>query len=117
VTPKFAADENLNNQIIRALMLRVPDLDIVRVQDAGLAGMDDPTVLDWAAGENRVLLTHDVRTMTGYVYERLRAGKPMPGVVAIRSDIPVASVIETLMLMIGASFTEEWDSQIRYIPL
>ncbi len=46
---KLAADENFNNDILRALRWRRADLDVVRVQDAGLAGTDDPTVLAWAS--------------------------------------------------------------------
>jgi hypothetical protein len=30
---RFAADENFNNHIVRGLLRRNPDLDIVRVQD------------------------------------------------------------------------------------
>ena len=58
----IAADENFNNDIVRGLLRRKPDLDIVRLQDVDLSGADDPTVLGWAAQENRVLLTHDVTT-------------------------------------------------------
>ena len=64
----LAADENFNNDIVRGLLRRKPDLDIVRVQDAGLSGADDPTVLEWAAQERRVLLTHDVSTITHHAY-------------------------------------------------
>jgi Domain of unknown function (DUF5615) len=46
---KLLADENLDNTIIRGLFRRNPTLDIVRVQDVGLSGKDDPTVLEWAA--------------------------------------------------------------------
>jgi hypothetical protein len=65
----MAADENFNNEILRGLRRRDPSLDIVRVQDAGLSGADDPTVLEWAASQQRVLLTHDVSTMTAHAYE------------------------------------------------
>jgi hypothetical protein len=34
---------------------RKPDLNIVRVQDAGLSGADDPTVLERAAQQGRVI--------------------------------------------------------------
>ncbi len=64
---RFVAGENFNNNIVRALRRRKADLDIVRVQDVGLSGADDPTVLEWAAQEGRVLLTHDVAAMTAYV--------------------------------------------------
>jgi hypothetical protein len=39
---RLAADENFNNDIIRGLTRRNPDLEIIRVQDAGLSGADDP---------------------------------------------------------------------------
>ncbi|MDQ4039747.1 MAG: DUF5615 family PIN-like protein, partial [Actinomycetota bacterium] len=69
----LAADENLNNDIVRGVLRRNPKIDIVRLQDAGLRGADDPAVLEWAAAEGRVLLTHDVATMTRYAYERVQA--------------------------------------------
>jgi hypothetical protein len=94
----MAADENFNNNIVRALLRRKPNLDIVRVQDIGLSGMDDATILEWAAKEGRVLLTHDVSTITYSAYERVRAGKSMPGVFEVSRDLPIGSVIEDLML-------------------
>ncbi|MBI4602207.1 MAG: DUF5615 family PIN-like protein [Planctomycetes bacterium] len=81
---RFAADENLNGAIVRGLRRRKPDLDILRVQDTPLSGAEDPEVLEWAAVEGRVILTHDVRTMTYHAEERVRAGKRMPGVVGRR---------------------------------
>ena len=77
---RLAVDENFNNDIVRGLLRRKPELDIVRIQDIGLSGADDSTVLKWAARENRVLLTHDVTTITRYAYERVQAGQHMPGV-------------------------------------
>jgi len=46
---RLAADENFNNDILRGLLRRVSDMDIVRIQDVGLSGADDSTVLEWAA--------------------------------------------------------------------
>jgi len=39
---RFVADENFNNDIVRGMLRRAPDLDIVRVQDVELSGADDP---------------------------------------------------------------------------
>lgn len=50
---RFAADENFNNHIVRGLWRRESRLDIIRIQDVGLSGADDPTVLEWAAHEDR----------------------------------------------------------------
>jgi len=75
----FLADENYNNVIVRGLLRMQPDLDLVRVQDVGLYGASDPTVLVWAAQDNRLLLTHDVQTIIQYAYARVRQGEKMPG--------------------------------------
>lgn len=45
MTVRFVADENFNRRIVTGLLRRIEDLDLVRVQDVGLAGGDDPTVL------------------------------------------------------------------------
>nr|WP_309745308.1 DUF5615 family PIN-like protein [Chamaesiphon sp. OTE_20_metabat_361] len=53
---KLLADENFDNTILRGLLRRQPDIDIIRVQDTEFYGANDPTVLAWAAQENRILL-------------------------------------------------------------
>ena len=58
------ARANFNNDIVRGLLRRNPNLDIVRVQDVGLRGEEDLVILEWAANEGRVILTHDAETMT-----------------------------------------------------
>jgi hypothetical protein len=112
---KLLADENLKGALVRGLLRQQPDLDIVRVQDVGLSGADDPTVLAWAAGENRVLLTHDVRTITKYAYERLVEGLPMPGVIEVRGDVSIGLAIEDILLLV--EFEDECRSQVRYVPI
>jgi len=114
---RFAADENFNNNIIRGLLRRQPELDIVRVQDVGLRGVDDPTVLEWAAQEGRVLLTHDVATITQYAYERVEAGLVMPGVFEVSPDVPIGRAIEDILLLTECSLEGEWEGQVRYLPL
>lgn len=114
---KFLADENFDNTIIRGLLRRKPDVDVVRVRDVGLAGADDPTVLEWAAQENRVLLTHDVATITRYAYERIAAGQPMTGVIEVTFDAPIGRVIEDLLFILDCSLEGELEGQIYYLPL
>ena len=76
---RLLSDENFNGDIVRGLFLRQPDLDLLRVQDVGLQETDDPAILDWAANEARIVLTHDRATMPDFAYERLLKGKQMPG--------------------------------------
>jgi hypothetical protein len=114
---RLAADENFNNDIVRGLLRRRPELDIVRVQDVGLSGADDPAVLAWAAQEGRVLLTHDVSTITHYAYERVRASESMPGVFEVGRGVPIGRAIEDILLLVDCSFDGEWEGQVHYLPL
>lgn len=114
---RLAADENFNNDVVRGVLRRNSGVDIVRVQDVGLSGAEDPVVLEWAAGAGRVLLTHDVATMTAYAYERVLAGKPMPGVFEVGRSVPVAQAIEDILLLAECSEAGEWEGQVRYLPL
>ena len=114
---RLAADENFNNNIVRGLLRRQPDLDIVRVQDSGLSGADDPTVLEWAAQETRVLLTHDVSTITKYAYSRVRAGQSMPGVFEVSRAVPIGRAIEDILLLAECSLDDEWEGHVHYLPL
>ena len=114
---KFLADENFNNQIVRGVLRQNPNVDIVRVQDVGLSGVDDPGVLSWAAQEGRVVLTHDVATMIAFAYERIQVGLPMPGLFEVKRRIPVGLVIEEIILIAECSLDGEWERQVRFLPL
>ena len=114
---RLVADENLNADLVRGLLRRRPDLDLVRLQDAGFSGADDRSVLAWAAREGRVLLTHDVTTLTRYAYERAAAGEPMPGVFEVSRRVPLGRAIEDILLLAECSHAGEWEGQVRYLPL
>jgi len=114
---RLATDEDFNNRIVRGLLRRQPDLDILRVQDAGLAGRDDEEVLAWAAGEGRILITHDVTTMKQTAYDRIAAGLPMPGVFEISQDVSIGRAIDELLLLVLYSDKDEWQGQVRFLPL
>lgn len=113
---RLATDEDFNNRILRGLLRRKPGLDIVRVQDAGLRGHIDAEVLEWAATEGRVLLTHDVSTMKRHVDERLAAELPMPGVFELGQEVPIGQAIEDILLLAECSNEGEWEGQIQFLP-
>lgn len=113
----LVADENFNNAIVRGLIRINPDLDIVRVQDVGLSATDDPEILEWAANEDRVLLTHDVATITKYAYERVEAGKYMPGVIEVSRKVSLGTAIEEILYVADVCDHGELDGQIVYLPL
>ena len=114
---RFLADENFNFDIVQGLRRRLPSLDLVRIQELGLSRAVDPDILEFAANIGRVVLTHDVNTMTKFAYQRLDVAMSLPGVVAVPDTLPVGRAIEDLILMIGGSLEHEWENQVRYLPL
>jgi hypothetical protein len=114
---RLVADENFNNDILRGVRRRNPAVDLVRVQDEGLSGADHPAVVEWAAQAGRVLLTHDVSTMTRYAYDRVRQGQPMPGVFEVSRQVPIGVAIEEILMLAECSLPGDWEGQVRYLPL
>ena len=114
---RWLADENFNNHIVTAIRRKKPRLDLLRAQDAGLSGVSDAWLLKWAAGENRVVLTHDVTTLTAAAYDRVRKGLIMPGVFAVPRSVPIRAVLEDVLLLSESSLAGEWEGQVRYLPL
>lgn len=114
---RFIADENFDNRIFRGLLRRKPELDIVRVQDLEVAGADDKTVLAWAARAERILLTHDRRTVPKYAYERIQQGEAVAGVIVVKDALPLGIVIEDILLIAEATTMADWVNQIQHLPL
>ena len=108
---RLLADENFNNQIVRGILRRRPEIDIVRVQDVDLSETDDRVILEWAAQQGRILLAHDVETMTRYAYERVQAGLEMTGVFEISRNVSVGLAIEEIILITEGSFEGEWKDK------
>src|SRR4051794_18294185 len=114
---RLLSDENFNGIIVRGLLLRRPTLDLLRVQDVGLEEADDPSVLAWAADNDRIVLTHDRATMPDFAYARVAAGQPMPGVFVLNDHLPVRQAIDELLLLDTGSEQAEWAGQVVYLPL
>ena len=113
---RFLADENFDGRITAGLVQKEPTLDLKRVQDVGMSGADDPTILAWAASEDRLLLTHDRKTVPRFAADRVLAGQRMPGVVIVSASGSLQVAIDALLLLAGASLLGEWEGQILSIP-
>jgi hypothetical protein len=114
---RIAMDENFDRKVTLGLRRLRPELDIVQAQEAGLAGADDPTILEWAAREGRVLVTYDLATIDEFAMARVLAGRRMPGVFKMTRSLPRRHMIEEILLLADCSYADEWEGQIRYLPL
>lgn len=88
------ADENISPDVVAAL--RRMGVDVATALDLGLGGASDSALLDLAASERRVILTHDA----DFGLLTIRLGIPYFGVVFLRpghiSSAVVLGVIDTL---------------------
>jgi len=87
------------------------------MQEAGLRGIDDPALLEYASQSGRVLLTHDVTTITNFAHERVRGGLPMPGVIEVRRNLAIGKAIEEILIVAELSLEGELEGQVIYILL
>ena len=114
--PRFQADADLNQIIVRAALRREPSIDFQTAHAANLEGLDDTKVLELAADEGRVLVTHDRRTMprhfADFIPSRISAG-----VVIISQKLPISQAVEDLVLIWTATEAEEWFNRILVLPL
>ena len=114
---QFLSDENFKGEIVRGLFLREPNLDLIRVQDVGLRSVDDPTILEWAATSDRIVLTHDRSTMPDFAYERLLRGQEMSGLFVVNDRMPIRQTIDELLILVNCSYQSEWKGVVLYLPL
>ena len=82
-----------------------------------MLGADDPTVLEWAAREGRILLTDDRATMPEFTYRRIQAGRPMPGVFVLNDRLSTRQAIEEIVLLASKSEASEWAGIVLDLPL
>ncbi len=110
-------DQNFNGRIVDGMAARDPSLDVLHVRDVDLASAPDPTILEWAATHDRVLLTHDRRTIPPFAYARVAAGQRMPGVFLVGDDLPIGQAIDEILLAVHCLTPDECKDIVKYFPL
>jgi predicted nuclease of predicted toxin-antitoxin system len=114
---RLLTDENVDNNILRGLGRRLPQLDFVSVRDVGLAGSPDLVLLKWAAKEQRIILTHDVRTLVRDANQLVAQGEPMAGVIFVPIQLEIGRAINNLEIVIECSTESEMRDSVKYLPL
>lgn len=115
---RLASDADVHGDIIRGLHRRLPEIDLVRVQDMLPEGAPDSHVLAWAAAENRILITNDRNTMIGFAYQRAAAGEPVPGLIATTNQQSIGLTIDDILVIARYMPEEEIRQQmVVFLPL
>ncbi|MDX2043918.1 MAG: DUF5615 family PIN-like protein [Acidobacteriota bacterium] len=110
-------DEHIDEAILAGLRSCLPAADILNVKEAGIRGMSDPDLLEWAFQENRIMVSQDVNTMIDFAYQRMIAGRPLFGLFVFPAKMSIGRVIEELSIILSCSTASEWENRVVHLPL
>lgn len=113
---RFLADADFNHKIVAGLRRRESAVDCLGAHDAGVIGLPDPEVLAIAAGTDRVLLSHDRKTMIGHFADLVEA-KGSPGLIIVPQSLDIGRAIQDLLLIWATTDAQEWRDRVGYLPL
>lgn len=112
---RYLTDEHVPNALVDGLRAR--GVDVVRVVDVGLAATPDPDILEWAAGQDRLLITFDRQTVPGFAYARVHNGAPMPGVIVLHGALSLGVMIDELHIVAECSTPDDFSDRVVFSPL
>ena len=116
MTIKFQADADLNQNIVTGVLRREPAIDFQTALLIDLEGVPDDKVLEITAKEQRILVSHDRRTMPLHFADFI-VNNISYGVLIIPQDILISKAIDNIILIWSASDIDEWINRIVYLPL
>jgi predicted nuclease of predicted toxin-antitoxin system len=114
---RLLIDQNFDQDILRGLAHRIPNLDAVTAYDMGLSAATDPELLAWAADNDRIIVTHDRQTMPDHVADRITSGEKVAGVVIVPQRLQIGRAIDDLEIIVMCSSENEWENVVRHLPL
>lgn len=114
---RLLIDQDLDHVILRGLLLRVPKLDVVTAHQVGLSNASDHDVLAWAAEQERIVVTHDRRTMPYHATSRIARAAKVAGLIVVSRQLPISQVINDLEIIISCSDMTEWKNVVKHLPL
>jgi hypothetical protein len=112
---RFLADADFTHDIVNGVLRREPAVDF-RAALHELRALSDRQVLDLAASEGRILVSHDRKTMPRAFGEFIQVATS-PGLFIISQKTNHLDAIEDLLLVWEASEAEEWVNRICTLPL
>ena len=100
---KLILDEHINPDVGR--QLRRQGFDVISVNDAGLRGIGDESLLAYAAGQGRVLVTYNIGDFQLLLREWRRAGRSHSGILFVSEKTASQRSVATLVRALKAFFS------------
>lgn len=112
IAPRFLTDEDVYAD--RAVVLRQRGYDAVSTPEAGRLTEDDPSQLDWAARQGRVLMSFNVGDFVRLHGEWLRSGKHHAGLI-VSEQQPLGEILRRLLNLAAALSAEEMCDRLEFL--
>jgi len=115
---RFLLDENLSKQIKIAVLRVNSAVDILCVGDPNAPpyGTQDPDLLRYLEGTQRLLITDNRKSMPGHLESHWVEGGHIWGLFWVRPMTPIGRLVQELLLIWEAAEAEEWIDRIDWIP-
>ncbi|GAP93729.1 hypothetical protein NIES2104_02360 [Leptolyngbya sp. NIES-2104] len=85
--------------------------------DAPPRGTLDPEILIWCEINGFILVTNNRKSMPRHLADHLALDRHIPGIFVIDPNQSMGQTIDELLLIAAASFEEEYQDRIEYLPL
>lgn len=116
---KYLLDEHLSPAYRSQLVRRNPEI-VVRIigdLDAPPKGTLDPDILIWCEINEFILVTNNRKSMPRHLAEHLSSSRHIPGIFIVNLNQTIGQTIEELIMIAGASFEDEYQDRIEYLPI
>ncbi len=113
---RFQADNDFDYRILTATRRLDQRIDFQSAPALGLhLRVPDDRVLELAAQEGRLLVSHDRRTMPGH-FARFITSHTSPGVIIVSRKLPISTAANWLHLLWEESAAEEYVNSLYSLP-
>ncbi|NER52094.1 MAG: hypothetical protein F6J92_36725 [Symploca sp. SIO1A3] len=119
MTIQYLLDEHIASLYRTQLMRQAPYL-VVRMigdPDAPPKGTLDPEILIWCETHDFILVTNNRKSMPTHLTDHLAEGHHIPGIFVIDLSSNIGETLAELIIIAGASFPQEYQDRIEYLPL
>ena len=116
---RYLLDAHVERALGASLRQRNRELVVWRLGDPGAPPRDaaDPEILAWCERHEFVLVTNNRSTMPGHLADHLSHGRHVPGILMLSPRLTLGETIENLLDAALLSLAEEYQDQIRHLPL
>ena len=112
---RLLADADLKRSILTGFLRRNHAISFRRAEEVPLEGLADPLVLAIAATEDRVLVSHDIKTLPSHFRLFIRRRRS-PGLILIAQQLAIGTAIEKLLQICGAGEPGDLENRICLLP-